>query len=157
MSIYMQIANMKGSVSTQEHQGQIEVHNYHVEHYRLASQSSGSEGPRNIGVNKRTPVVLTKSVDNASSELFDAYSMAKNLPEVAFYHVVGGDNKCKQKVTFKDVQIDRYATHASANGILEEIEFSFMKQEIRTTPTDPQGKVTSANSAGFDFGKMVSI
>lgn len=156
MSIYMQIANIEGSVSSQDHQGQIEIHNYHVEHYRCANQTSGSEGTRNFGVNKRTPVVLTKSVDNASSELFEAYSSAKNLPEVVFYHVVGGDNKCKQKVSFKDVQIDRYATHASASGVLEEIEFSFMKQEIRTTLTDSQGKAMPAKSAGFDFVKIIS-
>lgn len=157
MSIYLKVPNVKGSVSAQDYKGQIEVHNYHVEHYRPSNQLTGSQGPRNTGLNKRTPVVLSKSMDNASSELFDVYSMAKNLPEVTFSHVVGSSNKCQQKVTFKDVQIDRYATLATANGLVEEIEFSFMQQEIRTTPTDSKGNALPAKSAGFDFVKITSI
>ena len=157
MSIYLKIDNIKGSVSAQEHKGCMDIHSYNVEHYRSSSQSSGAEGSRNIGLNQRTPVVFSKPADNASSELFDAYLTAKNIPELIFYHVVGSSNKCTQRVTFKDVQIDRYATYASANGTTEEIEFSFMKQEMRITPTDSKGNSMPAKSAGFDFVKVVSI
>jgi type VI protein secretion system component Hcp len=116
-----------------------------------------SEDSDNIGVNKRTSVILTKSMDNASCDIFDLYTEAASIPEVEFHHIVGNDDKCRYQVNFKNVRIHRYDTHAFADGVLEEIEFTFMTHENRIMPTDATGKLMPAKSAGFNFINMTRI
>ena len=101
--------------------------------------------------------MITKLVDSASDELYNAFSTAKNLPEVTFYHLIGNDQHCQYQVILHNVQIDRYTMHASAEGAIEEIEFSFAKHEIRTTPTDAADKATPAKSTGFNSSKIIQL
>lgn len=154
MAIYLKINQIKGSVTAKDYKDCIDVHAYRVRHFRHAAELSGRAGPRNIGPNKRSSVIFTKSADNASADLFGFYTKATNIPSMTFNHVVGDGTQCFQQVTFKDVQLDSHEMHATANGLIEQIEFSFMQQESRIMPLDAKGQTIAAKSVGYDFAKM---
>jgi type VI protein secretion system component Hcp len=151
----MQIKNSKGSATANGHEGSSEVNNYNVRNFRTITKNAGGGRGRSVGANDRSTIFLTKKIDSATPSILNHFYQATNIPEVVFKHVTADANIQPYLVnTFKDIQVASYEEFATRDGVMEEIELSFMTQEKRFTPMGADNKPGSSSSVGYDFAAM---
>lgn len=144
---FMQVPDIKGSVSEPSHAGWIEVSSFQWGVGRSTSVPTGASSDREGKTPSVSSIVVTKSTDSASPNLFHAAVTGQHFPQVVL-EVLTRDGSKRYQFVLSDVLISS-AKPVPGDRPTESLTLNFTKIEFRTTPTS--GPSSSPLAVTYDI------
>lgn len=153
MAIYLQVANISGAVNTQGYQGCIELAGVQHMGSRCVQQVAGQGHNRDMSHLHLGHVRIAKVQDSASAELFQFFCQAKNIAEVAIYHIIFNNQQpdWRKKTLLRNVVIARMDESMSASGAVEMLDLAYTQIQQTYRKQAANGRFQTPVTSGYNL------
>ena|SRR3990167_10508392 len=148
MSIYLNIDNINGNVTTKGYENEIDIYSFHFSVNRPSLMQVGDNKNRTPGHPGLTVISISKKLDCASNHLFELACNGQSLPCATFTVVRTGKTlEPYAKYILYNVMVAEFSSAMHAEGTpLESIKLSYTKLE-----THYLGEQSSPKRSGFNL------
>lgn len=163
MSVYMQVKNINGSVTSKGHEKWILLDSFDLGISRNVTIKIGSAQDREHGVPKISDFIITKTLDMSSPYLFEQSLVGTSLGDVKI-DACGASNDSDKylQYTFSDVIVSHYdingiSSDNSNDKPIETLRLNFTKIEMKYIPRNSNNVALSPISAGYNITTATKI
>jgi type VI secretion system secreted protein Hcp len=154
MAVYMKVEGVKGRVTAEGYKDHIEVETCQVGASCPTQARAGNMADRTGGTISYSDVTVSRSQDDATTELFQKMFEKRHLPKIDFKFVKTGEKFQEyMKITIHDALITNYSIsgHGGDNHGRphETISFSFSQIEYLVKPENAQDGQKGQKTAAY--------
>lgn len=161
MAIYLELDGVKGNVTAEGYENQINIFSLSFGVSRHISMEAGAMANRESSKPSLSSIMLTKESDNSVTELFKLATVGNTGKKATISFVNTGSDKLNKFMSYEltDCMIASYSISASGEGgkPMENIELSYSKIEVSYTDADSTGKAGGPLRAGYDLNAGKSV
>ena len=153
MPLYMEINDVKGSVSTQGFSGAILLHGMQQQGSRVILQSPGMGTQREVGMPTLAHIRIIKSHDAASAQLRAHFCAGKSIEQVNIYQCILSKDSADwhAKTILYNVIISSLQEMVNSDGGEEILELAYTKIEKGYRQQDAQGQLLTPHITSYDI------
>lgn len=151
MPIYMNIDGIKGEVTESKHSEWIECTSLQFGIGRSIGSGVGAGKNREASLPHVSEVVVTKTMDKASLELFRwaVGGTDGKIVKIDLVAVGGKESHTYYQYELTNALLSGYSTSSGGEKPTESLSFNFTKVQQKYIPTDEKGKPTGQQSAAI--------
>jgi type VI secretion system secreted protein Hcp len=162
MAFYLQIPNIKGSVTDSKYKGWIKVDSLDLCNERSIHVKVGSSSDREYSMPKISDMTLTKELDASSPYLYQNSLVGDSLGKIVIQACnVSKDNHVYLEYTLYDAMISHYdicgASPNDHDDLKETIQLNFTKVQMKYVSQDAGGRSGSPIVTGYDLGAATKL
>lgn len=157
MAVYLKYEGIDGEVTQQDHVKWIEVGSFQFGVGRGISTPTGNAANREASHASVSEIVVTKSMDVASTKLFTESVTGSTGKKVEIHFVSTGDPGLTfAQYTLEDTLISGYSLSSGGDRPTESISLNFTKVEFKMTPHDDKNKPGTPVTVSYDLATAKS-